>query len=337
MNRKFYYFRGFKDTCPSLAFDEYFNSRLDFWKIDIWQLGADEFDSEWNKMRHSLNCECRGKMLGVDYELSSWYFIHIVHCLEKGDSFEEDILTEAEKKIEEFAEPILAFVEKEGQAFWTEKEAAWTRIEQKAQEVNYEIKEDDFSIRKESIMNCRNEADLLEEEEAQINHLNQFQNRNHNPTPQKIQQEQQKAQERATQRQQKQTEQQQQHQKLTQRIVEEANKSGAETVKANNSSTPVNSHSEENKNNKQNNPTNSPIDNNPQRPTDNPSSPFKESPKEAIVPANKPEPVPKLLIGLIVIFILITLGLLILFANKWVKNLLIIQSFSSQLSKKQSK
>ncbi|MDR1670652.1 MAG: hypothetical protein LBR43_02950, partial [Spiroplasmataceae bacterium] len=217
-----YSFRGVEGRRNSSAFTNYIQNRLDHWKMDIWQLGTNDISSEWNSLRPSLDCACRGRVVDserhLEFEFGYWYFVHALRCL--NDNLQ---------KIEEFAVPLLDYLEKEGQAFWTEKEATWARIAQKAQEVNYKIQEDDFPIRKSSIMNCRNEADLIEEEESQINYLNEFQKQNHKPAPQQIQQEEQKAQKRETQRQQKQAEQKQKDEILTQRIVEEVQKNNSPT------------------------------------------------------------------------------------------------------------
>ncbi|WNE41076.1 MAG: Endolytic murein transglycosylase [Mycoplasmataceae bacterium] len=320
-SRPKYSFRGIEGKCNSGAFSNYINSKLDHWKMDIWQLGADVMNSEWNSLRPPLDCECRSREVESEqefvFEFRYWYFVHALRCL-KDDK----------QKIEEFSEPLLEILEKEGKSFWNEKETTWNQIEKKAQEVNYKIKEDDFSISKNSIMKCRNEAVLLEEEQEQMTYLNSFQN--HKPSPQQIQQGQQKNQKRATQRQQKQDEQQQKEAEILEKVVEEIQKSGVENNISNNSSAPTNPQEESNK---ENNPSILST-NNPQQSNNNPSSSPKESPKEAIFPANKSEPIPKLLISLIFISVLITLGLLILFANKWVKKLLITQGFSSQFSKK---
>jgi hypothetical protein len=58
-------------------------------------------------LRPPFNCNCRGNVdTNPEFELECWYFIHANSCLKKD-----------EQKIAEFAEPILAFVEKEGQSF----------------------------------------------------------------------------------------------------------------------------------------------------------------------------------------------------------------------------
>ena len=135
-------------------------NRLEFWKIDFKEIGADNLNGEWRELRRwGGNCNCWGTLLPED-ETNFWYAEHAFRCL-------------TEKETRTFESLLGSIILKEGKRFKKEKEEEWERIEQKRKELN-----SSYEVEEELIMNCRNKQDLKEEKEKLLGYLERFKKTN---------------------------------------------------------------------------------------------------------------------------------------------------------------